>query len=59
MLIKARLLIGAAQASPSDPRSTVNPVNVANTCARCHADANYMKGYSIPTDQFAKYSTSG
>lgn len=43
---------------PSDPRSTVNPVNVANTCARCHADANYMKEYSIPTDQFAKYSTS-
>ena len=44
--------------APSDPRSTVNPVNVANTCARCHADANHMKGYSIPTDQFAKYSTS-
>jgi hypothetical protein len=44
--------------APSDPRSTVNPVNVANTCARCHADANYMKGYSIPTDQVAKYSTS-
>jgi len=44
--------------APSDPRSTVNPVNVANTCARCHADASYMKGYSIPTDQFAKYSTS-
>jgi hypothetical protein len=44
--------------APSEPRSTVNPVNVANTCARCHADANYMKGYSIPTDQFAKYSTS-
>ena len=44
--------------APSDPRSTVNPVNVANTCARCHANADYMKGYSIPTDQFAKYSTS-
>jgi cytochrome c3-like protein/doubled CXXCH motif protein len=44
--------------APSDPRSTVNPVNVATTCARCHADAAYMKGYSIPTDQFAKYSTS-
>jgi hypothetical protein len=43
---------------PSDPRSTVNPVNVANTCARCHADANYMKGYPIPTDQFAKYGSS-
>jgi len=44
--------------APSDPRSTVNPVNVANTCARCHADADYMKGYAIPTDQFAKYSRS-
>ena len=44
--------------APTDPRSTVNPLNVANTCARCHADANYMRGYSIPTDQFAKYSMS-
>jgi len=44
--------------APSDPRSTVNPVNVAGTCTRCHSDANYMKGYSIPTDQFAQYSSS-
>ncbi|HXY08622.1 MAG TPA: cytochrome c3 family protein [Terriglobales bacterium] len=44
--------------APSDPRSTVNPVNVATTCARCHADSNYMNGYPIPKDQFAKYSTS-
>jgi hypothetical protein len=43
---------------PNDPQSTVYPVNVANTCARCHADASYMKPYSIPTDQFAKYSKS-
>jgi Cytochrome c3 len=43
---------------PSDPRSTVNPVNVATTCSRCHADANYMQGYSIPTDQFTKYNSS-
>jgi hypothetical protein len=43
---------------PSDPRSTVNPVNVATTCSRCHSDANYMKQYGIPTDQFAKYNTS-
>jgi predicted CXXCH cytochrome family protein len=43
---------------PIDPRSTVNPVNVATTCSRCHADADYMKGYGIPTDQFAKYNTS-
>src|ERR1019366_8729043 len=44
--------------APSDLRSTVNPVNVAKTCSRCHADASYMQGYSIPTDQLAKYSTS-
>jgi Cytochrome c3 len=44
--------------APSDPRSTVNPVNVAKTCAHCHADASYMSGYSIPTDQFAKYNAS-
>ena len=44
--------------APNDPRSTVNPVNVATTCSRCHSDASYMKEYSIPTDQFAKYSTS-
>lgn len=43
---------------PSDTRSKVNPLNVAQTCARCHADASYMKGYSIPTDQLALYNTS-
>ncbi len=43
---------------PSDPRSKVNPVNVAKTCSRCHSDAAYMKQYGIPTDQFARYSTS-
>ena len=43
---------------PSDPRSTINPVNVAKTCSRCHSDAAYMKSYGIPTDQFANYSTS-
>jgi hypothetical protein len=42
----------------TDARSKVHPLNIAQTCARCHADAAYMKGYSIPTDQFAKYSTS-
>ena len=41
-----------------DTRSTVHPLNVAHTCARCHADANYMKGYRIATDQFAGYSAS-
>jgi hypothetical protein len=44
--------------APKDPRSTVNPVNIATTCSRCHADANYMSGYKIPTNQFAQYSNS-
>ncbi len=44
--------------APSDPRSTVNPVNVATTCSRCHGDPNYMKDYPIPTNQFANYSKS-
>jgi hypothetical protein len=42
----------------NDARSKVHPLNVATTCARCHADAAYMKGYSIPTDQFAGYGAS-
>ncbi len=42
----------------SDTRSKVHPLNIAETCSRCHADASYMKGYKIPTDQFAQYSTS-
>ena len=43
---------------PSDPLSTIHPLKVANTCARCHADAAYMKDHKIPTDQFAGYSAS-
>ncbi|HVN07670.1 MAG TPA: cytochrome c3 family protein [Patescibacteria group bacterium] len=42
----------------SDTRSTVNPLNVAQTCSHCHSNAEYMKEYKIPTDQFAKYSKS-
>ncbi len=43
---------------PADTQSTVNVVNVAETCSRCHANADYMKGYSIPTNQFNDYSKS-
>jgi len=42
----------------TDARSKVHPLNVAETCAACHAKSEYMKGYSIPTDQFAGYSSS-
>jgi len=43
---------------PSDPRSTVHPLKVADTCGRCHADAKYMETYKIPTDQLQKYKKS-
>jgi predicted CXXCH cytochrome family protein len=43
---------------PSDPRSSVHPLKVADTCGRCHADAKYMEPYKIPTDQLAKYKKS-
>jgi len=42
----------------SDAQSTVYPLQVARTCARCHADAGYMAGYGIPTDQYRKYTAS-
>jgi predicted CXXCH cytochrome family protein len=44
--------------APSDPRSKVHPPNIAQTCARCHADAVYMKPYAIKTDQFGLYKQS-
>jgi predicted CXXCH cytochrome family protein len=44
--------------SVSDARSPVFPSNVAQTCARCHADASYMAGYRIPTDQLVEYQRS-
>jgi hypothetical protein len=43
---------------PSDPKSSVHPLRVADTCGRCHGDAKYMAGYKIPTDQLEKYRTS-
>lgn len=42
----------------ADVRSRVYPTNLPGTCAHCHADASYMKPYSIPTDQFEKFSKS-
>lgn len=42
----------------SDPRSSVHPLNVVDTCGTCHADAEYMQGYPIPTDQVEQYKRS-
>lgn len=38
-----------------DPLSPVFRKNAPLTCSKCHSDAQYMKNYSIPTDQFEQY----
>jgi hypothetical protein len=43
---------------PGDTRSSVNPVNVAETCGACHANDGYMESYGIPTDQLENYRKS-
>lgn len=43
---------------PDDPRSTVHPANIPDTCARCHADEELMGRYRLPTDQHQKYASS-
>jgi predicted CXXCH cytochrome family protein len=42
----------------SNPQAPVYPTNVPQTCARCHADPEHMKGYGVPTNQFDLYEKS-
>lgn len=42
----------------NDPQSSVYPSKLADQCGRCHADAEYMKPYSIATDQLQEYKGS-
>jgi predicted CXXCH cytochrome family protein len=42
----------------SDPQSPVYALNVAETCSKCHANADYMKDYDIAGDQYVEYKTS-
>ena len=42
----------------SSPLSKVHPLQISETCGRCHADAERMKPYKIPTDQLAGYRAS-
>jgi predicted CXXCH cytochrome family protein len=42
----------------SDASSPVYKMNVPETCGRCHADAQYMAAYHIPTNQLAQYQRS-
>jgi predicted CXXCH cytochrome family protein len=44
--------------SPSDTESSVYPVNLVETCARCHADPEVMAGRDIGSDQVDEYVTS-
>jgi hypothetical protein len=41
-----------------DTRSLVHPARLVETCARCHANPEHMKGYPIPTDQVENYLKS-
>jgi predicted CXXCH cytochrome family protein len=43
---------------PGDARGPVFPSNLAQTCARCHADPSRMAAYGLRTDQLAKYQRS-
>lgn len=42
----------------NDTRSSVHPLNVATTCARCHSDAEHMRPYGISTAQREDYEAS-
>lgn len=42
----------------NDPGSTVYPAKVPEMCASCHADADLMAPYDIPTNQFDLYRQS-
>lgn len=39
----------------NDPAADVYPTNVPELCASCHADAERMAPYGIPTDQYDLY----
>ncbi len=41
-----------------DVRSPVYPLQLPDTCGRCHSDAHKMAKYKIATNQLAEYKTS-
>lgn len=44
--------------SAKDPLSSVYPLNVAQTCAQCHSNAEYISEYKIAHNQNDLYKTS-
>jgi predicted CXXCH cytochrome family protein len=43
---------------PSDPASSVHPLNVARTCGHCHGDAKLMARHNVPGTPVADYGRS-
>lgn len=41
-----------------DVKSKVYATNIPQTCASCHSDAEYMKPYKIPTNQYDQFVSS-
>jgi predicted CXXCH cytochrome family protein len=44
--------------SAIQPKSKTFPWNIPETCGRCHANKDYMKGYKIPINQLEDYKKS-
>jgi predicted CXXCH cytochrome family protein len=44
--------------SAKDVKSKVYATNIPQTCATCHSNAEYMKAYNIPTDQYEQFASS-
>lgn len=44
--------------SADDPASMTHPTNVPDTCAKCHADAELMAEYDLPTQIVDEYRQS-
>ncbi|MGA1874441.1 MAG: hypothetical protein ACMUIA_02415 [bacterium] len=45
-------------AGVNDPASLANHKNIAETCATCHGDPDYMLPYGLPSDQLTAYYNS-
>ena len=41
-----------------DPRSTIYPVNIPNTCNECHGNANLMTKYNLKSNQYKLFAAS-
>ncbi|MDT8324605.1 MAG: cytochrome c3 family protein [Bacteroidota bacterium] len=42
----------------TESTSSVNALNIPETCGRCHSDPEYMRGSDLPTTQLAEFRSS-